>query len=203
MENFSIFFNQILKDLNLNCHKDLNLSSLLDIFCYQYSLIDDYNSKAWKTVWDIWFEKHPDKCIESPILMDYLIYRVIGREFCRESLIIFECETKKHQFKWHSSRNKTCQICYADGIKSQAKAIKKMLPCMDEHGDICIEKSQFVSGTDALLPGLKVCPFVNVCDPRDKDFIKLNPPKSISILGQTGWESAKTRRYEGGGGLMS
>jgi hypothetical protein len=34
-------------------------------------------------------------------------------------------------------------------------------------------------------------------------FKKLNPPKSISILGQTGWESAKTKRDEGGGGLMS
>ena len=29
------------------------------------------------------------------------------------------------------------------------------------------------------------------------------PPKSISIMGQTGWNSAYTRQDEGGGGLMA
>ena len=179
------------------------LSSFLDIFCYQYTLMDNFNSLAWRRVWEIWFEKHPNKCIESPILMDYLIYRIIGKEFCKESLFIFECETGTHNFRWHSGRNKTCQICYENGNKAQAKIIKKMLPCMDEQGYICIENNQFLSGKDALLPGIRVCPFINICNPKSKDFIKLNPPKSISILGQTGWDSAKIRRYEGGGGLMS
>jgi len=54
-----------------------------------------------------------------------------------------------------------------------------------------------------LLPNLKECPFAAVCDPKSKKFLKLNPPKSISILGKTGWESARTRSNEGGGGLMS
>jgi len=179
------------------------LSSFLDIFCYQYTLIDNYNSRAWKAVWDIWFDKYPEKCIESPILIDFLIYRIIGKEFCKESLIIFECETGNHRFKWHSSRNKTCQICYKNNYKEEAKIINRLLPCMDDEGYMCIENSKFVTGKDAILPGLKICPFVIVCEPRNKNFIKFNPPKSISILGQTGWESAKTRRYEGGGGLMS
>ncbi|MFH1902642.1 MAG: hypothetical protein ABIK20_01095, partial [Candidatus Omnitrophota bacterium] len=70
-------------------------------------------------------------------------------------------------------------------------------------GYIVIEKSNFVSSSNALLPDLKECPFAVVCKPKNSNFIKLNPPKSISILGQTGWESAKTRANEGGGGLMS
>ncbi len=74
---------------------------------------------------------------------------------------------------------------------------------MDERGYICIENNEFLSGKDAFLPGIRECPFVNICNPKSEDFIKLNPPKSISILGQTGWDSAKIRRYEGGGGLMS
>ncbi len=57
-------------------------------------------------------QKYPNHCIESPILMDYLIYRVIGKEFCKEKLTFFECETGKHKFKWHSSSNRTCQICF-------------------------------------------------------------------------------------------
>lgn len=31
----------------------------------------------------------------------------------------------------------------------------------------------------------------------------LMPPKSISILGQTGWTTAYARNDEGGGGLMA
>ena len=33
--------------------------------------------------------------------------------------------------------------------------------------------------------------------------VQLNPPKSISILGQTGWETARTTKTEGGGRLMA
>lgn len=53
------------------------------------------------------------------------------------------------------------------------------------------------------LPGITQCPFIKACNPNSSQFKKLNPPKSISILGRTGWESAKTRRDEGGGGLMA
>ena len=36
-----------------------------------------------------------------------------------------------------------------------------------------------------------------------KRFIKANGPKSISILGRTGWSSAYVRKNQGGGGLMA
>ena len=179
------------------------ISSFLDIFCYQYSLIDEMNALAWRKVWEVWHQKYPSECIESPCLIDYLVYRVIGKEFCKESLSIFECETKQHTFKWHSARNRTCQVCYKKGINNKAHVIKKVLPCTDPEGYLVIQNSAFVSGNNALLPNIKECPFVSVCESKTNNFRKLNPPKSISILGQTGWETAKTRAFEGGGGLMS
>jgi len=67
------------------------VSSLLDIFCYQYSLIDEMNAMAWRKVWELWKTKFPTETIESPCLIDYFIYRIIGKDFCNEKLYIFEC----------------------------------------------------------------------------------------------------------------
>lgn len=175
------------------------LSSFLDIFCYQYTLIDEMNALAWRKVWEKWKEKHPETCIESPCLIDYLVYRIIGKEFCKEALSVFQCESENHHFKWHSSKNRTCQVCK----QSKAILINRVLPCTDNEGYIYIEKNSFVAGSNALMKGIKECPFVPVCNPKSYAFKKLNPPKSISILGQTGWESARTKSDEGGGGLMS
>ncbi len=179
------------------------LSSFLDIFCYQYGLIDEMNALAWRQVWEIWNRKFSGECIESPSLIDYFIYRVIGRDFCKESLCLFECETGEHTFRWHSARNRTCQECYKNGVKRKATVVAKFLPCTDDEGHLVIESSKFVRGESPLLPGIKECPFVPVCDPRAPQFRKVNPPKSISILGKTGWETARARKGEGGGGLMA
>lgn len=181
----------------------LLVSSFMDIFCYQYMLIDEINTKAWRKVWEIWHEKYPSERIESPCLIDYLVYRIIGKEFCKESLYIFECETKKHQFKWHSGRIKTCQICAKEKVRNKAYVVKKIMPCTDDEGYIVFENSHFVKGEKSILKGLKTCPFESICGSKTDSFRKLNPPKSISILGQTGWESARVSANEGGGGLMS
>lgn len=175
------------------------VSSFLDIFCYQYGLMDEMNATAWREVWNQWKQGWPRTCIESPSLIDYFVYRVIGKEFCKEALCIFECETGKHRFKWHSGRNKTCQVCKTN----KAILVEKVLPCADKEGRLFIEKNEFVSGPSAILPGLQGCPFILVCLPNSTQFRQLNPPKSISILGQTGWESARAIKGQGGGGLMS
>ncbi len=179
------------------------VSSFLDIFCHQYGLIDEMNALAWRKVWEIWRKNYPEDEIDSPCLIDYLVYRIIGKEFCKETLCEFKCETENHTFKWHSSRNKTCQICYKKGERNRAFVIRKILPCSDKYGSLVLEKNKYVSGENPLLPDLKECPFESVCNPKNPSFIKFNPPKSISILGQTGWESARVNRNEGGGGLMS
>ncbi len=161
--------------------------------------MDEMSAKAWRRVWEFWNKDYPETCIESPCLIDYLVYRIIGKDFCNEKLNIYKCESGEHQFKWHTGRNKKCQVCK----EHNAYVISKVLPCTDKNGYIVIERSEYVGGTNPLLKGIKECPFVAVCNPKDVSFRKLNPPKSISILGQTGWESAGTLSGEGGGGLMS
>ena len=183
-------------------HTDiLLLSSFLDIFCYQYGIIDYFTAKAWRKVWEIWYEKYPDEKIESPSQMDYLIYRLIGKELCKERLCLFKCEVYGHEFYWHSGRNQTCQLCF-DGVKerNKAKLIKKDLPCKYDEGRLYVEKNKI---RRKILPNITECPFVSVCKPRSIEFKKLNPPRSISILGRTGWDDARTRKDEGGGGLMA
>lgn len=179
------------------------VSSFLDIFSYQYSLIDVWSAKAWREVWNIWNKKYPNECIEGPSLIDYLVYRIIGVEFCNERLAVFRGEECGHKFKWHSSKNRKCQVCAKNKIYSKAKLIEKVLPCQDPDGNIYIENNKYINGDEAVLQGYKTCPLKSVCNPTDEKFIKYNGPKSISILGQTGWNRAYVRRNEGGGGLMS
>lgn len=175
------------------------VSSFLDIFCYQYGYIEKMNALAWRRVWEIWSAKYPKECIESPCLIDYFVYNVIGKQFCKEILYKFICETHKHTFLWHSGRNKTCQVCLKNGVKRvKAQPIEKMMPCASDEGYIAINETQYVL---SLPDGQKIkeCPFRDIC----KENRYLQPPKSISILGQTGWTTAYARKDEGGGGLMA
>ncbi|MBQ8540817.1 MAG: hypothetical protein IJ435_05000 [Clostridia bacterium] len=176
------------------------VSSFLDIFCYQYGYVDETNALAWRRVWEIWNEKYANESIESPCLLDYFIYNVVGKQFCKFSLYYFVCE-KEHGFYWHSSQNKTCQICYKEtGVRNPAKLLCKRMPCECEEGAIAIDKTGFVRSNMAN-PNYHQCPFKEICDEfGNRD---LMPPKSISIMGQTGWSSAYTRENSGGGGLMA
>jgi len=177
------------------------VSSFLDIFCYQYGYIDEMNANAWRRVWEIWNEKYPTECVQSPCLIDYFVYEVIGKQFCKETLAVFKCDVYDHCFKWHSARNKTCRICHGEKRKGiTATCIKKIMPCCDSEGAIAILNSEYV----LKLPEnekIKECPFKNICD--SNNLRNLQPPKSISILGKTGWTSAYSDKGCGGGGLMA
>ena len=176
------------------------VSSFLDIFCHQYSYIDKMNALAWRRVWEIWQSKYPLETISSPCLMDYFVYGVIGRQFCKASLAIYKCDSMHHEFRWHTSRNRTCQICFAKTKKRTNKAhvVRTVMPCNDAEGSIAILNTAYVK---SLPPEQKFdkCPFSEICGNNKK----LMPPVSISILGQTGWTSAYTRSDEGGGGIMA
>lgn len=176
------------------------ISSFLDIFCYQYGYVDEYNALAWRRVWEIWNTKYPDETIESPCLLDYFIYNVVGKQFCKTSLCYFVCE-KGHEFYWHSANNKTCQVCYKETReRNKAKLLCKSMPCDVDEGYIAIDKTKFVSSGVAE-PNYHQCPFRTICGQYgNKD---LMPPKSISIMGQTGWSTAYTKENSGGGGLMA
>ncbi|MBQ7024864.1 MAG: hypothetical protein IJN29_14895 [Akkermansia sp.] len=175
------------------------VSSFLDIFCYQYTYIERMNALAWRKVWEHWNTTYPSECIESPCLIDYFVYNVIGKQFCNTILCEFMCLTHGHKFKWHSSRKKTCQICFSkERKKHAAKLLRKIMPCEDPEGHIAITNTKYVRS----LPDdkkIKECPFTSVCNANKH----LQPPKSISILGQTGWTTAYTHSENGGGGLMS
>ena len=177
------------------------VSSFLDIFCYQYGYVDSMNANAWRKVWEIWKKLFPSESIESPCLMDYFVYNVVGKQFCKEILYFFQCNSEKHMFKWHSSHNKTCQICYkADRRNEKATLIRKVMPCMDADGDIAISQTTFVL-SQIISPTLNQCPFQAICNDNNTNI--LQPPKSISIKGQTGWTSSYTKKEQGGGGLMA
>ena len=175
------------------------VSSFLDIFCYQYNYIDDMNAKAWRRVWEIWNNKYKNDQITSPCLLDYFVYNVVGRQFCKESLSIFQGDNCGHIFRWHSGQNKTCQVCHAQGIRRQpASVINKVMPCCDNEGYVAILMTDYVKS----LPDnqkMRKCPFADIC----ADKKHMMPPKSISILGQTGWQSAYSIKGQGGGGLMA
>lgn len=175
------------------------VSSFLDIYCYQYSYMDEMNALAWRKVWEIWSKKYPKEALSSPCLMDYFVYGVIGRQFCKEGLIIFQCSQYKHIFPWHSAQNRTCQVCYRERRgRVYAEAIKRMMPCATDDGEIAILNTEYVRNLPADQK-IKQCPFRNICGENRK----LMPPKSISIMGQTGWTTAYTERGIGGGGLMA
>lgn len=175
------------------------LTSFLDIFCYQYTYIEQINAAAWRKVWKKWKQKYPKEAPSSPSLLDFFVYKVVGKEFCKDSLSIFQCEKYDHKFRWHSSRNRTCQVCYKNKEKGiKASIIKKVCPCSDDEGEIAILQTDFVKRLP-IDKKLKKCPFSNICN----NHKNLLPPKSISILGATGWQSAYTKTGDGGGGLMA
>ncbi len=177
------------------------VSSFLDIFCHQYGYIDDMSAKAWRRVWEIWKSKYPKETISSPCLLDYFVYNIVGKQFCKECLYIFRCTKENHIFKWHSAGNKTCQICYSKtGRRVSAKRIGQVIPCCDDEGNITIEKTKYMQSLDEKMR-FSECPFKKICKINNNQH--LEPPKSISITGQTGWSSAYAKEKNGGGGLMA
>lgn len=177
------------------------VSSFLDIFCNQYSHIDDMTAKAWRRVWEIFVEKYPETSIVSPCLFDYFVYNVVGRQFCKENLFVFGGEECEHTFAWHSSRNKVCQVCYKQhGVRNAAYITKRLFACEHTDGKLAICKTDFYK-REMCAPNVEECPFKNICNSSGN--VRLQPPKSISILGRTGWTDAYSNKGEGGGGLMA
>jgi hypothetical protein len=170
------------------------VSSFLDEFCYQYLYLDRMNAAAWRRVWEIWKERFPADGIVSPCLLDFFIYNVIGRQFCKAKTAICTCENG-HVFGWRNAQLKNCPTC-----RGRLVAKRKILPCEAPEGRIAIEKSEYVK-SGAAPKGMRQCPFQAVCEANGRK--SMNPPKSISILGQTGWETAYANEGDGGGGLMA
>lgn len=167
------------------------LSSLLDIFSYQYGLADEKSAEAWRHVWEKWKNSSPRACPESPAMMDYVLYRT--GQTCFNNLVYeYRCTRHADHVFYRSSRQtKLCPKCRAPAVSGEGV----LTALADTHG------SEIPS-----------CPLDVKCQGRchwytlatqDAKRARLEPPKSISILGRTGWESARTTKGQGAGGLMS
>lgn len=170
------------------------VSSFLDIFSSQYECVDKMNAKAWRRVWEIWNDKYPDESISSPCLLDYFVYKTVGREICKSTLFTYTC-ANGHMFKWKGGRKRKCIECNGEIISKES-----CLPCMDDEGVLVIRETAFYKSGMAE-PNITCCPFKTICTETNKR--NLQPPKSISIRQNTGWETAYTDKGAGGGGLMS
>ena len=66
------------------------LTSYLDVYCYQYGLVDKWNVKAWREVWKVWANIPDNHRPPTPASIDYLIYRM-GKLACKPSVRLRRC----------------------------------------------------------------------------------------------------------------
>lgn len=77
------------------------LVSFLDVFCYQYSMVDRLNREAWRKVWEEWGKISDNHRPPTPASMDYLIFR-LGKIACRPNKRICPPEKKVAEKKLES-----------------------------------------------------------------------------------------------------
>ena len=177
------------------------VSSLLDVFCYQYGHIDEASAGAWRAVWEEW-RALDGLAPRSPSQMDYLLYS-IGRSYCRDILVRYRCE-RGHGFHHFGAQLRLCRECAGQSVRSTATPTARLFPCQVPSGELPREGGELMLPHDNPLRRFGgTCVLESVCNPTGPDFCALDPPKSISIKGQTGWLSAYADECRGGGGLMA
>lgn len=178
-------------------HTDIPLlSSFLDVFCHQYSYIDETSAKAWRAVWEEWSKLDSRTAPRSPCVMDFLLYR-IGREYCKDMLVEYRC-TNGHRFFYFGGQIRKCRTCLAKVLQ-----VSKRLPCQADVSELPREDGTLLLKAENLLSTFGgVCIFEPTCKPKEPSFVALDPPKSISVKGQTSWTNSTADRKRGGGGMM-
>ena len=87
------------------------LSSFLDIFSYQYGLVDVASAEAWRAVWKEWRTLSPETSPHSPAMMDYMLYRM-GQTCFGDLVFQYRCtDNNSHVFYRSSRRTKKCEVC--------------------------------------------------------------------------------------------
>jgi hypothetical protein len=176
-------------------------SSFIDVFCHQYSYIDERSAAAWREVWKDWKDQDPDTAPSSPCEMDALLYG-IGRDYCKRILREYEC-ADGHTFYHFSGRLKKCRVCMPNKHRANASVKSAHMPCQVEPSLLPRKKGKLYFSKDNRLADFDgKCIFDDVCRPKDPGFVAFDPPKSISIKGRTGWTSSHAQRDRGGGGMM-
>jgi hypothetical protein len=177
------------------------LSSFLDIFGYQYSCVDEMSANAWRAVWEEWRNFDVSTAPAFPCRLDFLLFR-IGREYCKDNLVEYECE-HGHKFFNFNALAKLCRICKQNKARGKATPVRWMLPCQVNASELPREDGVLMLKAANLLRVFNgSCIFEKACQPKQEAFQILDPPKSISIIGQTGWTRSYASRERGGGGMM-
>jgi hypothetical protein len=78
------------------------LTSYLDVYGYQYGLIDNCTKLAWRKVWEIWGTLPSNHRVEAPAMFDFLIYR-IGQNCCKP-------KTRRCETQCSSQRLEKCEL---------------------------------------------------------------------------------------------
>ncbi len=106
------------------------LSSFLDIFCHQYTYIDERSAGLGEQVWEDWRHLNPSTAPSSPCEMDWLLYR-IGSDYCKDILAKYNCE-QGHTFYYFGGRLKKCRVCRPNEFRGSVSIESFSLPCQVE-----------------------------------------------------------------------
>ncbi|MFH1421755.1 MAG: hypothetical protein ABIH42_03450 [Planctomycetota bacterium] len=79
----------------------LLLASFLDVFCFQYSMVDKLNRESWRKVWKEWEKISNNHRPSTPASMDFLIFR-LGKLACRPNKRLCPPEKKINDKKLES-----------------------------------------------------------------------------------------------------
>jgi len=92
------------------------LASYLDVYCYQYALVDKWNVKAWRQVWKIWDTIPNNHRPPTPASIDYFIYRM-GKLACWKAASRRKCPPSKPvPGKWLKSKIPQDQLLFNENF---------------------------------------------------------------------------------------
>src|SRR5271165_5097263 len=125
----------------------------------------------------------------------------LGGNTAKTNLVEYECE-HGHRFFWFGAGLRRCAACSRND-RGKAKPIARMLPCQADAAKLPREDGLLLLKEENLLRTFDgKCIFEGTCEPKSDKFRILDPPKSISIKGQTSWTNSMADRERGGGGMM-
>ncbi len=165
-------------------------TSYLDIYSYQYELVAETTSRAWRRVWERWGELRNNHRVEGPAFFDFLLYEVLARECAALTAAkVLKCRQCSSS-SLVKARIRTCPHCGStDTWTARDRGTSDQFRDLIRRGCGFCEQRE---GGSCVFDGIITF-----------DRWSLAPPKSISRIGGTGWEDGYAADDEGGGGITS
>jgi len=166
------------------------LTSYLDVYSYQYGLVTDLTSQGWRRVWERWGEIQGHHRVEGPAFFDFLLYEILARECAglvpAKQMQCGHCRS----LSLVKSRVRTCPKCGStDTWTIRERGSPDQFRDLLRRGcDFCVQSEKASCVFDGIITFERST---------------LNPPKSISRIGGTGWDDGFASDGEGGGGITS